>query len=148
MQLIVLRCDSRVYRGSELGSQDDGSLLRIERDTGVALSSSDCNAAFLDSRSIICNKAAVRYHVAELGLVARTFFCNRTTLVHFFSSNPLYLSAVARSNAFSSRFRSVLRAATAAVSRFAVRYAMIDLCLMRSNISITDGIADSTKVMG
>lgn len=85
---MALRCDSSVYRRGGLGSQDDGSLLRMGSETGVALSISDCSAAFLDSRTITCGKVvcqmcrAERLSVGEI--VCASFFCNCTTLVYFF----------------------------------------------------------------
>lgn len=51
----------------------------------------------------------------------RTFFCNRTTLVHFLSNRFSYFLAVALSNWFSLRSSSVLRAVAVAVRFFAVR---------------------------
>ena len=67
-QFIGSRCDSREYRGGDVGSQEAGSSLRLEREVGVALSSSDFNAAFWDSRSIIYGKNLVRHHSDSLGI--------------------------------------------------------------------------------
>jgi hypothetical protein len=58
-----------------------------------------------------------------------TFFCNLTTLVHFFSRSPSYFLLVAASKL--SPIFSSSRNAAALFSRFVeVRYAMIDLCLV------------------
>lgn len=57
------------------------------------------------------------------------FFCKRTILVHFFSSNVSYFFTVAASNTSSGRFNSSLSAAAVFGRLFAERYAMIDLCL-------------------
>ena len=74
-----------------------GSRLRREREVGVAESSSDCRALFRDSRSSICipGSAASDSHFQGAFF---TFFCNLTTLVHFFSSKPSYFFRVASSN--------------------------------------------------
>ena len=59
-----------------------------------------------------------------------TFFCNRTTLVHFFSNSVSYFLQVAASK-LSPMFNSS-RNAAALFGRFAAeRYAMMDLCLAR-----------------
>jgi hypothetical protein len=58
-----------------------------------------------------------------------TFFCNRTMLVHFFSSNVSYFFAVAASKTSSPRLNSALSAAAVFGKLFADRYAIIDLCL-------------------
>jgi hypothetical protein len=55
-----------------------GSWFFLNKEVGVAESSSACNAAFLASSSKI-------------------FFCRRTTDVHFFSRKPAYFFAVASS---------------------------------------------------
>ena len=60
MQEISYWCDSRVYRAGLLGSQEVGSWLRLDREEGVALSSSDCNVASRDSRSIIYSMILVK----------------------------------------------------------------------------------------
>jgi hypothetical protein len=138
MQFIGSRCDSREYRG-DLGSQDEGSWLRFKREVGVTLSSSDRNAAFRDSRSIICDRILVRHCCdkrwaggvrGKKNLYCRhAFFCNRTIAVHFFSSNDSYFVVVAASKTSSPRLNSALNAAAVFCRLFADRYAMIDLCL-------------------
>ena len=59
--------------------------------------------------------------IEELWL--RTFFCNRITLVHFFSSSPTYLPL--GSGVYSTPVSS-LRALNASVKLFACRYSRID----------------------
>ncbi len=59
---------------------------------------------------------------------SRTFFCNRTTDVHFFSSSPSYFFEVAASK-LSPMLASARRAAAAFGRLFEERYAMMDLCL-------------------
>lgn len=59
------------------------------------------------------------------------FFCRRTMPVHFFSSNVSYFFAVPASKTSSPRLSSVLRAAAESGRLFAVRYAIIALCLGR-----------------
>lgn len=61
-----------------------------------------------------------------------TFFCRRTTLVHFFSRRPSYFLRVTSSNS-SPIESSVRRAVTVSVKLQAVRYAMMDLWLEGSN---------------
>jgi hypothetical protein len=58
-----------------------------------------------------------------------TFFCSRTTLVHFFSSRPSYFLAVLASNTSSPRLISARSAAAVFDRLFAERYAIMDLCL-------------------
>lgn len=58
-----------------------------------------------------------------------TFFCNRTTLVHFFSSRPSYFLTVLESRTSSGRLSSCRSAAAVSGRLFADRYAMIDLWL-------------------
>ena len=60
-QFMGFWCDSRESRGGDLGSQEMGSWLRLERVAGVALSSSACNVAFRDSRSAIYCIILVRH---------------------------------------------------------------------------------------
>jgi hypothetical protein len=67
-QFIVFRCDSRECR-VDFGSQEVGSWLRLEREVGVALSSSDCNAAIRDSRSIVCDRKLVSHRSKSGGQV-------------------------------------------------------------------------------
>jgi hypothetical protein len=50
-----------------------------------------------------------------------TFFCNRTTLVHFRSRRPSYFLAVAASKTSSPRFNSCRKAAAVAVRLLALR---------------------------
>lgn len=57
-----------------------------------------------------------------------TFFCSRTTLVHFFSKRPSYFLLVAASNV-SPMLISSLSAAAVLVRFLEVRYAIIDLWL-------------------
>ena len=65
-------------------------------------------------------------------LCLRTFFCNRITLVHFFSNSPSYFLDVAASNA--SPMLASVRSAAAALERLLeARYAMIDLCLVAAD---------------
>lgn len=58
----------------------------------------------------------------------RTFFCSRTTLVHFFSSNPSYFFEVAASKE-SPICNSSLRAFAALGRLLEERYAIMALCL-------------------
>lgn len=58
----------------------------------------------------------------------RTFFCRRTTLVHFFSSKPSYFFEVAASKE-SPICSSSLRALAALGRLLEERYAMMALCL-------------------
>lgn len=72
------------------------------------------------------------YVLGRNGFEAQTehaFFCKRAMLVHFFSSNPSYLFAVVESKASSGRFNSVLSVVAVSDRLFAVKYAMMDLCL-------------------
>lgn len=62
-------------------------------------------------------------------MACRTFFWSRTTLVHFFSSRPSYFLVVFASKASSFRSSSSRKAAAVFFSLFAVKYAMMDLCL-------------------
>jgi hypothetical protein len=48
------RCDCRVWRAGDRGSQEAGSWFFRASDVGVAESSSDCRDEQRDSRSIIC----------------------------------------------------------------------------------------------
>lgn len=57
------------------------------------------------------------------------FFCKRTILVHFFSSNVSYFFAVAASKLSSPRPNSSLSVAAVFGKLFADKYAIIDLCL-------------------
>lgn len=67
----------------------------------------------------------------------RTFFCKRTTLVHFFSSKPSYFFAVVASKTSSPTFNSC-RSAEAVLGRLlAARYAMMALCLEEMEVSRT-----------
>lgn len=58
-----------------------------------------------------------------------TFFCRRTTLVHFFSSSPSYFLTVLVSSTSSGRLSSSRNVAAVPGRLFAERYAIIDLCL-------------------
>lgn len=79
----------------------------------------------------------------------RTFFCNRTILVHFFSSNDSYFFAVAASYTSSPSDISSRRAAALCVKLFAERYAMTDLCLeVKLNVSYDRFPADSPPQNG
>jgi hypothetical protein len=74
-----------------------------------------------------------------------TFFCKRTTLVHFFSKSVSYFLQVAASK-LSPIFNSSRNAATL-FGRFAAeRYAIMDLCLPKisclSRIQIAEGLND------
>ena len=77
-----------------------------------------------------------RLDIARVGIEAKilyykhAFFCKRTILVHFFSSNVSYFFTVAASKASSGRFNSSLRAAAVFGKLVAERYAIIDLCLL------------------
>lgn len=87
-----------------------------------------------DSSSIICNKNQINTRLLIMGkrshgLFARTFFCKRTTLVHFFSRRPSYFLTVLVSSTSSGRLSSSRSAAAVLGKLFAERYAMIDLCL-------------------
>jgi len=63
---------------------------------------------------------------AFLEMWLHAFFCNRTTLVHFFSSRPSYFLRVASSNV--SPIPSSSRNAAALLGRLhADKYAIIDL---------------------
>jgi len=95
----------------------------------VAESSSACRAAFLDSNSIICDISISSHSTTVVKLDLRTFFCRRTTLVHFFSKSPSYFLLVAASKL--SPIFSSSRNAAALLGRFEEeRYAIIDLCLV------------------
>lgn len=60
----------------------------------------------------------------------QTFFCNLTTLVHFFSRSPSYFFAFSVSNVTSARSGSSSRKVAAVLARFLEeRYARMDLCL-------------------
>lgn len=126
-------CDWSVCRAGALGSQLVGSWFRLERDVGVALSTSDWRAADRDSSSIICDRPQIS--TRDEPLVAcgcwhgPTFFCRRTTLVHFFSRRPSYFLTVLGSRASSDRPSSCRNAAAVLGRLFAERYAMMDLCL-------------------
>lgn len=100
------------------GSQEVGSLLRLDREEGRALSSSVCSVATVDSRSMIYSNAALIRDGGSGTMMRRTVFCRRITLVHFFSSNDSYFLAVASSKASCSRRSSVLRAAAEFASRW------------------------------
>jgi hypothetical protein len=105
------RCDCSVCRAGARGSHVCGSwFFRAASDEGVALSSSCCSCCVRLSKSII-------------------FFCNRTTLVHFFSRSPSYFFAVVESKSLSGRFSS--SRSTCALLAWPVerRYAMRDLWL-------------------
>lgn len=134
---MVAWCDSKQCRG-DLGSQEAGSWLRFEREVGVALSSSDCSAPFRASSSIIwdwvtldvVSRVAVKPGNGTKNMQCKpTFFCKRTTLVHFFSSSDSYFFATAASKTSFSRLNSVLSVAAVSEKSLADRYAMIDLCL-------------------
>lgn len=92
------RCDCSVCLAGARGSHDTGSMLRREREVGVAESSSDWSTVLRDSRSII-------------------FFCRRTTEVHFFSRRPSYFLEVSGVNV--SPMESSSRSAAALVGRLA-----------------------------
>lgn len=117
----------------DLGSHVVGSWLRLEREVGVAESSSLCREAFLDSRSIICDTVSI-YRGQIYKFLLRTFFCSRTTLVHFLSSSPSYLLLVAASK-LSPRFSSSRNVAALLCRLIDVRYAIIDLCLLHWSVS-------------
>lgn len=120
---------------------------------GVALSSSDCMAAARDSSSIIYSRTRISNFVLVGGITAsrnvvRTFFCRRTTLVHFFSRRPSYFLTVVVSSTSSGRLSSSLSAAAVLSKLFAERYAIIDLCLpayisssSRSSVTVLGGLA-------
>jgi hypothetical protein len=57
-----------------------------------------------------------------------TFFCNRTTLVHFFSNSPSYFFRVASSKV-DEMFTSSRKAAAVLGAFMTPRYAIIALCL-------------------
>lgn len=61
------------------------------------------------------------------------FFVTAQPSSIFFSSKPLYLTAMAASNLSSARFSFPLREAAVAIHPFAARYAMMGLCLTRVN---------------
>jgi len=71
----------------------------------------------------------------KLFIHLRTFFCNRTTLVHFLSSSPSYFLLVAASK-LSPRFSSSRNAAALLGRLVDVRYAIIDLCLFEWSASV------------
>jgi hypothetical protein len=71
---------------------------------------------------------------------SRTFFCSRTTLVHFFSSSPSYFRLVA-----SSKLAAMLTSSRNAAAVFGAlmtpRYAMMALCLPAGQYSSFPGRA-------
>ena len=92
-------CPANVCRAGALGNQLPGSLFFAAKEVGVALSNSDCNAAFRASSSKI-------------------FFWRRTTDVHFFSRKPAYFLAVVSSKVVGRA--SSVRRAEAEVGRLAM----------------------------
>ena len=95
-QVMGERCDCSICRAGDRGSHEAGSWLRRERDVGVALSSSDWRLELRDSRSIICG-SSFSAGCCSICRDVVTFFCNLTTLVHFFSRSPSYFLLVASS---------------------------------------------------
>ena len=93
------RWDWRVWRAGDRGSQVVGSWLRRERDVGVALSNSDWRFELRASRSIIWGHPRSASCLYTNVTMIATFFCKRTTLVHFFSRSPSYFLLVASSKA-------------------------------------------------
>jgi len=113
-----------------VGSQVVGSWFRRDREEGVALSSSDCNVAIRDSRSIIYSIILIKgrhKNRSRPGRERLAFFCSRMTLVHFFSSKVSYFFARLPSKLSSPIFNSVLSAAAVFGRPFADKYAMMDL---------------------
>lgn len=62
-QLIESRCPSSACLDGVLGSQEAGSWFRFDRELGVALSTSDCSAAFLASSSRIYSLPRVQVNI-------------------------------------------------------------------------------------
>ena len=116
----AFRCPCRLCRAGDRGNQAAGSWFRFDKDVGVALSISDCRVLFCDSSSNIYGRTVRAAWHACITVGEQTFFCNRTTLVHFFSRRPSYFFAVFASNTSSPRFASA-RSAAAAFGRLFAR---------------------------
>lgn len=84
---------------------------------------------FVDSHFVVLDLAP--RSVSTVRMVRRgenTFFCNRTTLVHFFSNSPSYFFRVASSK-LGDTVTSSRKAAAVFGAFITPRYAMIALCL-------------------
>ena len=123
--VIGYRWDWSVCRAGARGSQLAGSWFLRRSEVGVVESSSLWRLEFRCSRSstYACEQGIHGYRCRKC-----TFFCNRTTLVHFFSSNPSYFFRVASSK-LGDTLTSSRNAAAVFGALMTPRYAIIALCL-------------------
>ena len=121
------RCPVSTYAAGALGTQSVWRAARLAGDSD----NSSCSEALRFSRSMIYQRIVcpniveilVKIMTLDRKTCMRTFFCNRITLVHFFSSSPTYFPF--GSGVYSTPV-SDLSALNASVKLFACKYSRID----------------------